>query len=74
LTAQLVISETQHPDAQFRQKLLLTLIPGSLVRETVSAAVEFHGQLRPRAIENEDGDAAWILPTKLELGETAVTQ
>jgi len=71
---QLVIPETQHFDALFRKKLVSLFIPRPLVGKTMSAAVEFHGQFRHRAIEIEKVDTARVLTAEFEFIETAVTE
>ena len=74
LIAHLMVPKAQHFDALFGEEPVSLFIPGPLVRETVSAAVEFHRQLRQRAVEIQEVDAARILATEFELGETSVAK
>ena len=72
--AQLMIPETQHLDALFHKKLVALFIPRPLVGKTVSPAVEFHGELRYRAVEIEKVDAASVLAAEFEFVEAAITE
>ena len=72
--AQLMIPKAQHLDALRCEKLVSPFISGSLVWKTVSAAIEFNGQLCQRAVEIEEENAAGILPAEFEFGETPVAQ
>jgi hypothetical protein len=74
LIAHLMVPKAQHLDSLFSEKPVSLFIPGPLVRETVSAAVEFHRQLRQRAIEIQEVDAACVLPADFEVVEAMVTQ
>ena len=72
--AQLVIPEAKHFDALAGEKSVSRFVSGPLVWKTVSAAVEFDRELRNRAVEIEEVDAARVLTTEFEFVETMVTQ
>src|SRR5262249_6369639 len=72
--AHLVIPETQHFDALRSEELVSLLIPRPLIREAVTAAVQFDGQLGARAVEIEEVDTARVLATELEVAETAISK
>src|SRR5207244_6627316 len=69
-----MIPETEHFDALFREKTVSLFILGALVGKAVPTAIKFHGQLRARAAEVEEVDAAGVLAAELEFIETMVTQ
>ena len=74
LAPQLMIPETQHFDALFREKTVSLFILGALVGKTVPTTIKFHSQLRAWAIEIEKVDTACVLAAELELVETIGTQ
>src|SRR5207237_8359717 len=71
---QLMIPETQHLDAVFGEKLIPFFVPGPLVREAMSAAIEFDRKLCGGTVEIQEVDAARMLAAELEFIETMVTQ
>jgi hypothetical protein len=73
-TAQLVVPEAKHHDALFGEELISFLIPGPLVWKTVSATVEFDGELRNGAVEIRKVDAACVLAAEFEFIETALAR
>lgn len=69
-----MIPKPQRRNAAFRQKLFPCGIALHAFGMTVLRAVQFHGELRVRAVEIQNVFSNRVLPSEFETGKTPVPQ
>ncbi len=70
----MMIPETDYLDALASEEPVSLFVLGVFVGKAVPAAIQFHSQLRQRAIKIEDVWTTWILATEFKLIKAPVAQ